>query len=169
MWVRRHQSMSLLSVLPEGIWMEEGPWVGSTSQPDTQMGPVHMGTNGHRRGEQSFTAPLNLALADPLEAPTFRQMGVMLVGMATSKAWEMVKEGTSCACMAPLAMGAEDSGSTFWGSWGVGLDTVVAGALGRRLGHWHRGMRKDTLQEPVQAFCLRSGHHHLHFLEACSL
>ena len=43
----------------------------------------------------------------------------MLVGIGTSKAWEMAKEGASSACMPPSAMGVEDSGSTSSGSWGV--------------------------------------------------
>ena len=64
--------MNLLSVLPEGIQIEEGLWAGRTSQPDTQMGPAHMGANGHMRGGWSFPAALNSALVDPLDTPTFR-------------------------------------------------------------------------------------------------
>ena len=72
MWVRRAQGMNLLFVLHEGMQIEEGPWVGRTDQPNTQMGLVHMGANGHTRGGQSFMAPLNSALVDPLDAPAFQ-------------------------------------------------------------------------------------------------
>ena len=72
MWVRRPRCMNLLFVLPEGVQIKKSLWVGSTGQLYTQVGLVHMGTNGHMRGGSSYTAPLNLTLINPLGTPTLR-------------------------------------------------------------------------------------------------
>ena len=76
MWVRRPQGMNLLFVSPEAIWIEEGLWAGRTGKPNTKMSLVFMGANGHMRVGQSLTAPLNLALVDPLDVPPHSDEGV---------------------------------------------------------------------------------------------
>ena len=64
--------MNFPFVMPEGIQVEKGSRTGRTGQPYTQMGPAHMSTYGCLGGGWSFTAPLNLALVDPFDAPTFK-------------------------------------------------------------------------------------------------
>ena len=72
-----------------------------------QMVTVHMSAYGSPGGGQSLAAPLNLAFVNPFNAPTFRQRGVMWVGMATFKAGETAKEGACCANTPPSVSGAE--------------------------------------------------------------
>ena len=84
-------------------------------QPYTQMGLVHMSANGCMAGGQSFAAPLNLALIDPLDAPHIQMQGCN-VGRG-GKLQGMRDQGGSLLCWyTPSAMGAEDSSSTFFGS-----------------------------------------------------
>ena len=61
--------MNLLFVPPEGIQVEKRPWTKRTGQLHTQVGPAHIGANGHMRGGRFFMAPLNLAIIDPLGVP----------------------------------------------------------------------------------------------------
>ena len=118
--------MNLLSVLPEGIQIEEGANL------------AHIGTNGHTRGGWSLNAPLNPALLDPLDAPTIQAKGCH-VGRDGNLQGLRDGEEKSLLCLhTPSAGGVEDSGSTFSGSCGGGLDMVVGGLstpFGRRLGH----------------------------------
>ena len=80
MSVRKAQGMNLLFVSPEGIQIKEGPWAGRTGQLNIQMGPAHTGINGHMRGGWSFTAPLNMALEDPLDTPHIQMKGYHVSG-----------------------------------------------------------------------------------------
>ena len=96
-------------------------------------------------GRWSLATPLNLILINPFDTPTFKWRGAMLAGMATSKAWEMVREGASCANIPPSAMGVEDSGLTP-GSWREGLHMVavwawqhlLVGGWAVEIGEWDR-------------------------------
>ena len=126
--IRIHWSMNFLFVMIEGIQVEKGLWTGRTGQPYLQMDLMHMSAYVCMGGGMSFAAALNLVFIDPFDTPTFKQRGAMLVGMAISKAWETVGEGASCAGIPPSVMGAEDSGSTFLGSWGLLGYTVAVGA-----------------------------------------
>ena len=139
MWIRRPQGMNLLFVSSEGIQIKECLWAGRTGQLRTQVGPVHMGADGHMRSGWSFTAPLNLAPMNPLDAPTFRQRHVMSAGMVTSRAWGMAKQGASCAYVPPSATGMKDSGSALLGSQKGCFDTVVVGVT------WHLLTRGGTI------------------------
>ena len=67
--------MNLLFVMPVGIQIEKDPWAERTGQPNTQMGLAPMGTNGHTRDGWFLTAPLNLALVNPLGAPHIQVKG----------------------------------------------------------------------------------------------
>ena len=114
--------------MPEGIQVEKGLWTGRTGQPYPQMGPAHMSTYGCMGGGWSFAAPLNLALIDPLDAPHIQMKGCHVGGDGNLKGLRDT-QGESLLCWyAPSAMGAEDSGWTFLGSWGDGLDMVGVGA-----------------------------------------
>ena len=62
--------MNLLFVPPKGILVEKRLQTKRKGQLHTQVGPAHMGTNGHMRVGRSFMAPLNLAMIDPLGGPT---------------------------------------------------------------------------------------------------
>ena len=79
-----------------------------------------MDTYGCMTGGQSFTAPLNSALVDPLDTSHIQMKGCHVSGDDS--------QGGSLLCLyAPSATGVEDSGSTSSGSWGGGLDMVVVG------------------------------------------
>ena len=67
--------MNLLFVPPGGIQVEKRPQTKRTEQLPNQLGPVHMGTNGHMRGGRSFVSPLNLAMIDPLGGPCINMKG----------------------------------------------------------------------------------------------
>ena len=67
---------------------------------------AHVSANGCMGGGWPLATPLNLALINPFDTPTFKQRGVMLVGMVTSKAWETVREGASCASMPSISYGS---------------------------------------------------------------
>ena len=119
--------MNLLSVLPEGLQIEEGLWAGLWwGQPNTQMGLVHMGANGHMRGGKSFMATLNLALLDPLACHI--QMKGCHVGGSSNLQGLRDGQGGSLLCLyAPSAMGVEDSRSTSSDFCGGGLHMVTVG------------------------------------------
>ena len=137
MWVGKPQGMNLCFVSPEGIWIEEGPWAGRTGQPYTQVGPAHMGANGHTRGGQSFTAPLNPALIDPLDAPHIQMDGCHVSRDGNLQGLRDGQGGAFCVCVPPSAMGAEDCRSTPSCSWEGGFDMVVVGIHQRLLtGDW---------------------------------
>ena len=171
MWVRKPQYINLLFVMPEGIQIEESLWAGRTGQPNTQMGPAHMSTNGHTRGGWFFTAPLNLAHVDPLDAPPYSdERSVMFVGIATSTGLRDSQGGSLLCLYALSATGAEDSRSTSSGSWEEWVWTwwwwwfikhLLAGGWAIDMAAWDQVPHKF-----VQAFCLRTGHCQLHLLEA---
>ena len=108
--------MTFLFVMPKGIWVKESLGTEGTCQPHPQIVPVHMSAYGSLGGGQSLTAPLNLTFVNPFHAPQFKQRGIMWMVMATSKAWEMAREGASCAITSPSAAGPEGLGSTSLGS-----------------------------------------------------
>ena len=160
--IRRCWSMNFLFCDAWGIQVEKSPWTGKTGQPYPQMGPAHLSTCGCMGAGQSFTATLNPALIDPLDAPIFKQRGIMLVGWQPPRPrrWSG-REPPVLVC--PPAMEAEDSGSTFSGSWVGGLDMVVvgvwwcllAGGWAIDLGDWDRAPRrspyKPSVLEPATA------------------
>ena len=67
--------MNLLFLPPEGIQVEKRLWMKRTGQFHTQVGPAHIGTNGHMRGGRSFMAPLNPATIDPLSGANVNMKG----------------------------------------------------------------------------------------------
>ena len=134
--------------MPKGIWVEEGLVAGETCQTYPQMGKSHMCAYSGLGGWWPLTAPLDPAHIYPFDIPTFRQRGVILVGMATSKAWETAEEGTSSASPIPSTAGVEALGSTPSDSWGGSLDIVTVGHssifwVGVGQGTW-----RDVIQLP---------------------
>ena len=144
--------MTFPFVMPKGIQLEVSLGAGGTAQPDAQMNLAHVGTNGYPGGGWSLTAPLKLALINPLMPPTFNCRGAMWVGMATCKAWEMAMEEASCANMSLSSTGAEGLGLTSLSSWEDSLDTVVVGpgdVFRRGWGRGQMGMWQNTPQKPI--------------------
>ena len=88
-----------------------------------------------------------------LMLPTFRQRGVMWVGMATSRVWKTAEEGAFGASLVPPTAGVEASGSTPSDSWGGSLDMVTVGSWWHLLGGWgrgHGGLWYGSPQEPYK-------------------
>ena len=127
MWVWRPQGMNLLFVMPEGIQIKERPWAGRTNQLNTQAGLAYMGTNGHMRSRQSFTAPLNLAPVNPLDAPHIQMKGYHVSRDGNLQSLRNSQGGCLLCLCTPSATGMKDSGSTLSGSWESGFDSVVVG------------------------------------------
>ena len=120
----------------------ESPWTGRTGQPYPHMGLAHMSAYGYPGGGWSFTAPLNLVLVDPFDAPHIQMRGCHV-------GWDcnlQGSQGESLLCWyAPLSYGSRGFRFSLfgplrgwlWHSVGRGL----ASPLGRRLGYGHGGLR----------------------------
>ena len=75
MWVGKPQGMNLLFMSSEVVQMKERLWAARTGQLNTQVGLAYISKNGHMRSRWSFTAPLNLTLINPLDAPHIQTKG----------------------------------------------------------------------------------------------
>ena len=131
MWVRRPWGMNLLYASPEGIQIKKGPWTGRTGQLNTLVGPSHMGADSHMRSGQSFTAPLNSAPINPLDAPHIQTKGCHVGRDGDLQSLRSGQGGSLLCLCTPSASGMRDSGSTLSGCWEGGFDTVVVGVS------WH--------------------------------
>ena len=113
--------------MPEGIQVEESFSTRRTHQPHPQMLSAYMCADCSMWAWQPPHVTLNMTLIHPLDAPNWRQEGIMWAGIATSKACDSAKEEASSANSVLLSAGSETSDATFSDSWVGSLETVVVG------------------------------------------
>ena len=122
--------MNLLFVPPEGIQVEKRLWTKRTVQLHIQLGPAHMGADGCMKGGESFVAPLNPAIFDPLGGPHVNMKGCHV---RRDGKLQSLRNGQRRGLMhlyAPLATEVKDSRSALSGSWEGGFDIVAVGVHG---------------------------------------
>ena len=126
-------------LLPEGVWVEKSLQTKRPGQFHTQVGPVHMGANGHMWGGRFFMAPLNLVMIDPLGGPNINTKGVSCEqGWWPPEPEEYPKREPLCL-HAPLATDARALDQHFqtlgeWLSYGSSGSQLMP--PGRGWGHW---------------------------------
>ena len=120
-------------------------------------------THGCKLPHERWTVPHctpQLGTCKPSWHPHIQMKGCHVGGGGNLQAWEMARKKPPVpAC--PLTRRSRrfqiNHLRLLQGWFGYGGSGGSSMPLTRRLGHWHRGMRKGIPQEPVQAFCLRSG------------